>query len=122
MSRRARKPWSKTELEQASEWHAKGMTYAGIGERLERSSGAIKSKLQQEIYDGVRASKFIHQTGDSAKASQEMLDARDVRRAAERSRDLTAELCGDPPKGFSALDLLNDSMRKSIAAVGDESL
>lgn len=113
--------WTPEEDERARAMHAEGMSYGDIGQRMHRSEGSIASHLQTPNPGKV------HQPGwhNFAKPTEDMKAAQRARQDAFDARDVTGQLCGDPPVGQSALDryttsLLDVSMRKHIEALGDE--
>lgn len=91
-----RRRWTTTEVENALALFEDGHGYEDIAVILGRPATAIKSKLEDLRYRNSPAT--------AGRASAELLSARDERRHAYDARDLTALICGDPPKGFSALD------------------
>src|ERR1700741_3378441 len=100
------------------------MTYFEIGAKLNRSADSVKAALNAQLRlkgEGARRRGPVIIN----RVPEERLADRDARLEAASCRDITAVFCGDPPKGFSALDrkrsslLVDDAMRKRIHASSD---
>jgi hypothetical protein len=105
------KPWSPREVTIAAEmWQrlfvdvhgeegpvmARTAVFDAIGLRLERSRMAVWQRFR---YHGASFN-----AGGRAKVSANAMAERSARAEASYRRDLTAEIFGDPPPGYSALD------------------
>lgn len=87
------RPWTEWEVNQAKLMHERGYSFWKIGEHIGRKGDVVKNKLVPP------------QPRDRYKRDLPKLKAeRDARKAASDRRDLTSTFCGDPPKGYSALD------------------
>lgn len=96
-------------------------TPAEIGRARERNGASIIARLQRYDANTVRGAKAVLASGVLERPSRasdvnqvngptlapSQIEERDRRYKAlsDRDRDLTAYLCGDPPRGYSALDL-----------------
>jgi hypothetical protein len=96
------KPWTPHEWMRAKRMRANGDSYAKIDCALGRRTGSTQGK-----FDYVSSQKQCVTDGDQLPGlhvSSDQLAAREARRDAAARRDLTAAICGDPPRGFSELD------------------
>jgi hypothetical protein len=99
---------------------ARGGSYDRIARRLGVSYQAVRSLFDPEFQDRVKArarayakenyhnqGQVLHPSDPAGRTrvSIAALQERDVRSAAADRRQLTGVICGDPPPGFSALDM-----------------
>lgn len=114
--------WSAADIATAQKLFAEGLSYAQIGERINRTPKGVRVKLkrlswtpeQRYAYnkkERLRGKKFVARKTVAGMRTMvqvtrpippELLADREARYAAPQ--DLTGAFFGDPPKGFSALE------------------
>jgi hypothetical protein len=98
------KPWSADELEQLVNLRRQaGLDWSEIAIRLDRTESGVKSKMKYIQYEAERSAKQPSVPFEREPIPDSVLIDR-ARRLAASARDLTASICGDPPRGYSALD------------------
>ncbi len=109
MSKNSGKAYTLQDLLTIETMYEAGKTYAEIAEALGRGVKGVKSRVAKfghkahgQPFNGWARGEYPHKPPPT-----EVLQARDVRRTAPY-RDLTAALMGDPPKGYSALDKMEN--------------
>lgn len=95
--------WTAHEVMRARRMRKTGHSYASIDIALDRRLGSTQQKLLAEQNTKPGPMKQMRVVG-SFRAPPEVLAERDARSAANDLRDTTATFCGDPPKGYSALE------------------
>jgi hypothetical protein len=90
--------WSMKEFQQALRMKRRGVTCANIAAALGRSTTAVEAKLK---YCGKTPVKFP-MTGPPEVPMSAIEEQ--IKRNTAHHRDLTGEICGDPPAGYSAFD------------------
>lgn len=108
---------SEEELRRASELRASGVAWASIARVIGKSDHQIRKRLDPDYSERHRVSgrrrykeitegpHMVVRTPVPAEVTAERSRAYDPR----VSRSVTADFCGDPPAGRSALDMRNDS-------------
>lgn len=111
--------WSKGELQTLSRMMAEGKTPDEIAQELGCSALRVKSRLvrermteEQRAAQAQRKKEWIKKnTVDYRHCSENRASSRpppdlieDAQRRSLAPRSITSMLCGDPPKGYSALD------------------
>ena len=110
MSKNSGKDYTLQDLLTIETMYEAGKTYAEIAEALGRGVKGVKSRVAKfghkahgKPFSGrARGAYYQHKPPPA-----EALQLRAARRAAPY-RDLTAALMGDPPKGYSALDKMEN--------------
>lgn len=109
MSKNSGKAYTLQDLLTIETMYEAGKTYAEIAEALGRGVKGVKSRVAKfghkahgQPFSGRAHGEYYHKPPPT-----EVLQARDAKRTASY-RNLTAALMGDPPKGYSALDKMEN--------------
>ncbi len=92
--------WTPAYDERALALYEDDLGYDDIAVELGVTPGAVKARIEKLLYSG----KTKAEIKPHGHVAPELIAERDARKAAYDRRDQTATFCGDPPKGYSALD------------------
>lgn len=100
-----RELWSQADLIRLKFYHVNlEMEFDECGEALGRTTAACKIAFRTRVMGRPIRRNARSPVPSERAAPDESLVDRELRQAAMAKRSLTAQLCGDPPPGYSALD------------------